>query len=184
MIDLQSRFEEERPALRDLQMRFDAPSRRIFSDIRDEASRIHARGACAPHQLKIQNFHPATRGRKLKIQPLKLPSTMPDFLNLLKPVKDPGEWSGFPASTVQPFNFQRAKTNLCQLPPPGGEVPMSIKPSSIANHPAHHSPSLGGEGRGEGELNCSSGRKPALILILSPDFWLLAFQGQLKLSQG
>jgi hypothetical protein len=34
-------------------------------------------------------------------------------------------------------------------------------------------PSPGGEGRGEGELNCSSGRKPAPICILAPDFWIL-----------
>src|SRR5580693_1701790 len=34
-----------------------------------------------------------------------------------------------------------------------------------ANHLAHRSPSPGGEGRGEGELNCSSGRKPALIKV-------------------
>jgi hypothetical protein len=33
------------------------------------------------------------------------------------------------------------------------------------NHLAHRSPSPGGEGRGEGELNYSSGRQPALIKV-------------------
>ena len=32
-------------------------------------------------------------------------------------------------------------------------------------------PSPGGEGQGEGEPRCSSGREPALTVILAPEFW-------------
>ena len=34
-------------------------------------------------------------------------------------------------------------------------------------------PSPGGEGQGEGGLTCSSGREPALTVILASDFWIL-----------
>ena len=49
---------------------------------------------------------------------------------------------------------------------------MSIKSFSIANHLSCYSPSLGGEGRDEGELN-PRGSKSALTFILAPDFWIL-----------
>jgi hypothetical protein len=45
--------------------------------------------------------------------------------------------------------------------------------SKIASQRPCHSPSPGGEGRGEGELNCSSGREPALTDILASGFRLL-----------
>ncbi len=36
-----------------------------------------------------------------------------------------------------------------------------------------HACAPGGDGRSEGELNCSSGRKPAHTAIPAPDFWIL-----------
>ena len=74
-------------------------------------------------------------------------------------------------------------TSLCKPPPPGGGISdtfgrlrtaspggeayfMSLKPSNIAKRRPCHSPSPGGEGRGEGGLNCHSERKPAPTNLL------------------
>jgi hypothetical protein len=56
--------------------------------------------------------------------------------------------------------------SLCQLMPPTPPRSMSTKPSSITNHLPHYSPSPGGEGRGEDELNLRSLRA-ALTFILT-----------------
>ena len=45
-----------------------------------------------------------------------------------------------------------------------GGMPISTKPSRIANHLAHYSSSPGGEDRGEGEL-CPRGRQSALTFV-------------------
>jgi hypothetical protein len=106
------------------------------------------------------------------------------FPRLLKPFfKNPF----FIALQPGPFNcnFRRrlsvAYVNLCKAmstyvnDPPGAisyPLAMDAKLSSITNHRPCHSPSPGGEGRGEGELNLR-GPRAALIFILTPDFWIL-----------